>query len=117
VLDDAEVGGSANCLEELDCEPVGLNWVKAEPSGGVEVEEFNQVASGGGSGPKVVRDLISSPNSKEMLWFFGVFIHEVLPVHVRQQLFAVRGGRRRRGCKDRVAAASDGVVAVVLSHR
>jgi hypothetical protein len=92
VLDDAEIGGSANCLKELDCESIGLNGVKAEPSGGVEVEEFNQVASGGGSGPKVVGDLISSPNSIEMLWFFGVFIHEELPVHVCQQLFVVGGG-------------------------
>jgi hypothetical protein len=92
VLDNAEIGGSANCLEELDCEPVGLNRVKAEPSGGVEVEEFNQVASGGGSGLKVVGDLISSPNSIEVLWFFGVFIHEELPIHACKQLIAVRGG-------------------------
>jgi hypothetical protein len=30
VLDDAKIGGSVNCLEKLDCEPVGLNWVVME---------------------------------------------------------------------------------------
>jgi hypothetical protein len=38
VLDDAKIGGSVNCLEKLDCEPVGLNWVEAVPRGGIKVE-------------------------------------------------------------------------------
>jgi hypothetical protein len=37
MLDDTEVRGSMNCLEELDFEPIGLNWVEAEPRG-VKVE-------------------------------------------------------------------------------